>query len=99
MLWAVPASLPLLPGLLIVTGMLSSDAVSGLLLLVTAVATGLAVGASIAFGDIVVQTLRQVRVEIIEPVIVRPVADVVTTGLRAVRNPERARTEAEPPPD
>ena len=45
-------------GLLIVGGMLASDAVAGLLLLSTAVITGLALGASIAFGDIVVQTLR-----------------------------------------
>ena len=89
-LWVVPASLPLLPGLLIVNGMLSSDAVSGILLLVTAVATGLALGASIAFGDIVVQTARRVRDEIIEPVILQPVSDVVHTGIRAVT---RARTD------
>lgn len=89
-LWVVPASLPLLPGLLIVSGMLSSDAISGILLLVTAVATGLALGASIAFGDIVVQTARRVRDEIIEPVILQPMSDAVHTGIRAVT---RARTD------
>jgi uncharacterized membrane protein YjjP (DUF1212 family)/uncharacterized membrane protein YjjB (DUF3815 family) len=95
-LWVVPASLPLLPGLLIVTGMLSADAVAGLLAMTAAVATGLAVGGSIAFGDIVVQTVRQVRKEIIEPVIVQPVADVLTTGLRAVRpQASRDRTDEE----
>jgi uncharacterized membrane protein YjjP (DUF1212 family) len=93
-LWVVPASLPLLPGLLIVNGMLSSDAVAGILLLVTAVATALALGASIAFGDIVVQTARQVRDEIIEPVILRPMSDVVTTGIRAV-----TRSRADQPAD
>ncbi len=96
-LWVVPASLPLLPGLLIVEGMLSSDAISGILLLVTAVATGLALGASIAFGDIVVQTVRRVRDEIIEPVIIQPVSDVVHTGIRAVTRsrPDRRSTEAD----
>ncbi len=83
-LWVVPASLPLLPGLLIVSGMLASNAVSGLVLLSTAVFTGLALGASIAFGDIVVQTLRQVREEIIQPVIIQPVVQVVGTRIGAV---------------
>ncbi len=86
-LWVVPASLPLLPGLLIVEGMLSSNAIAGILLLVTAVATGLALGASIAFGDIVVQTVRRVRDEIIEPVIIQPASQIVQTSLRAVIRP------------
>jgi uncharacterized membrane protein YjjP (DUF1212 family) len=83
-LWVVPASLPLLPGLLIVSGMLAADAIDGLLLLSTAVVTGLVVGASVAFGDIVVQTLRQVREEIIQPVIIQPVVQVVHTRIGAV---------------
>jgi uncharacterized membrane protein YjjB (DUF3815 family) len=86
-LWVVPASLPLLPGLLIVEGMLASDAIAGILLLVTAVATGLALGASIAFGDIVVQTVRRVRDEVIEPVIIQPASQIVQTSLRAVIRP------------
>lgn len=103
-LWVVPASLPLLPGLLIVSGMLASDAVSGLLLLSTAVFTSLALGASIAFGDIVVQTLRQVREEIIQPVIVQPVVQVVSTRIGAVFGSrghpgatDRAQESTEPP--
>jgi uncharacterized membrane protein YjjP (DUF1212 family) len=96
-LWVVPASLPLLPGLLIVSGMLASDAVSGLLLLSTAVFTGLALGASIAFGDIVVQTLRQVREEIIQPVIIQPVAQVVGTRLGTVFGSRGSSTTAEQP--
>jgi uncharacterized membrane protein YjjB (DUF3815 family) len=96
-LWVVPASLPLLPGLLIVSGMLASDAVSGLVLLSTAVFTGLALGASIAFGDIVVQTLRQVREEIIQPVIIQPVVQVVGTRIGTVfggRGGQASRPEA-----
>ncbi len=96
-LWVVPASLPLLPGLLIVGGMLASDAVAGLLLLSTAVITGLALGASIAFGDIVVQTLRQVREEIIQPVIIQPVIQVVGTRIGSVfsgRGSQASRPEA-----
>ena len=102
-LWVVPASLPLLPGLLIVEGMLASDAIAGILLLVTAVATGLALGASIAFGDIVVQTVRRVRDEIIEPVIIQPASQIVQTSLRAVIRPrpdDRAASQDErQPPD
>ncbi len=97
-LWVVPASLPLLPGLLIVNGMLSSDAIAGLLLLTTAVATALALGASIAFGDILVQTARQVRDEIIDPVIVQPMTDVVHTGIRAVTRPRADRETDESDP-
>ena len=86
-LWVVPATLPLLPGLLIVNGMLASSVSSGLIQLATAAATALALGAAVAFGDIVVTTLRQVREEIIEPVIVRPVSHVVQTGIDAVTRP------------
>ena len=41
-------------------------------------------GAAVAFGDIVVQTLRHVRDEIIEPVIVHPIGQVVQSGIQAV---------------
>jgi uncharacterized membrane protein YjjB (DUF3815 family) len=85
-LWVVPASLPLLPGLLIVNGMLSANLPAGLLQLSTAVATALALGAAVAFGDIVVQTLRTVRDEIIDPAM-QPVGHVVQAGIDAVTRP------------
>ena len=99
-LWVVPASLPLLPGLLIVGGMLASDAVAGLLLLSSAVLTALALGASVAFGDIVIQTLRQVREEIIQPVIIQPVIQVVHHRIGAVfgGQPAARPTEASDQP-
>ena len=95
-LWVVPASLPLLPGLLIVNGMLAPTASEGLILLSTAVATALALGAAVAFGDILVQTVRQVRTEIIEPVIIQPVTQVVQTGIEAVTRSRPARRDATP---
>ena len=91
-LWVVPASLPLLPGLLIVNGMLAADTASGLIQLSSAVATALALGASVAFGDIVVQTLLQVRTEVINPVIMGPVSQVVQTGIQAVTRPRSTGT-------
>ncbi len=93
-LWVVPASLPLLPGLLIVNGMLADSVASGLIQLTTAVATALALGAAVAFGDIVIQTIRQVREEIIQPVIVGPVTQIVQTGIQAVRQPRGKEDEA-----
>ena len=95
-LWVVPASLPLLPGLLIVNGMLAADTASGLIQLSSAVATALALGASVAFGDIVVQTLLQVRDEVINPVIIGPVGQVVQTGIHAVRRPRSGSAGTRP---
>ena len=91
-LWVVPASLPLLPGLLIVNGMLSANLTAGLLQLSTAVATALALGAAVAFGDIVVQTVRTVRDEIIEPAM-QPVGHVVQAGIDAVTRPRGGTTD------
>ncbi len=96
-LWIVPASLPLLPGLLIVNGMLAPTPSAGIVQLTTAVTTALALGAAVAFGDIVVQTLRHVRDEIIEPVIVHPIGQVVQSGIQAVTRPRPSRPDAERP--
>jgi uncharacterized membrane protein YjjP (DUF1212 family)/uncharacterized membrane protein YjjB (DUF3815 family) len=57
----VPASYPLLPGLLIVSGMLSATPTGGLILLSTAAATALALGAAVAFGGTLVQPLRRIH--------------------------------------
>jgi uncharacterized membrane protein YjjB (DUF3815 family) len=57
-LWVVPATYPLLPGLLIVNGMLSADAIHGLQLSMAA-ATALALGAAVAFGDRLIQIVIQ----------------------------------------
>lgn len=67
--WVVPASLPLLPGLAIVYGMLAADAAVGLTQLGTAVATALALGGAIAFGDILTRSIWQVphRLRLTEP--------------------------------
>lgn len=56
-LWVVPATYPLLPGLLIVNGMLSADAINGLVQLSMAAATALALGAAVAFGNTLIQTV------------------------------------------
>jgi uncharacterized membrane protein YjjP (DUF1212 family) len=53
--WVVPASLPLLPGLPLVYGMLADNAIDGVIQLAMAGATALALGSGIAAGDAVLQ--------------------------------------------
>ena len=64
-LWVVPAILPFLPGLQIVTAMLAESDVERIVGLITAVGTAFVIGTGVASGDIVVATLRLVRDEVI----------------------------------
>jgi len=58
-IWTVPAVLPLLPGLMMVTGILELGTIEGVLTVVLAIATGFALGAGVAFGSILVTVARQ----------------------------------------
>ena len=58
--WVVPASLPILPGLQIVNGLLTADQSAGLVYLAGAGASALGLGASVALGDIAVRTARRI---------------------------------------
>ena len=60
-LWVVPAILPFLPGLQIVTAMLAESELDRVVGLIAAAGTAFTIGAGVASGDIVVQTLRLVR--------------------------------------
>ena len=74
-LWAVPAVLPLLPGLQIVEALLSPADAARVVGLVGAAGTAFLIGAGVASGDIVVTTVRRMRAR------VTPAIDVVTSGI------------------
>jgi len=74
-LWAVPAILPLLPGLQIVEALLSPADAARVVGLVGAAGTAFLIGAGVASGDIVVTTVRRMRAR------VTPAIDVVTSGI------------------
>jgi uncharacterized membrane protein YjjP (DUF1212 family) len=64
-LWVVPAILPFLPGLQIVTAMLAESDVEQVVGLLGAATTAFAIGAGVASGDILVTTVRRVRDQVI----------------------------------
>ena len=64
-LWVVPAILPFLPGLQIVTAMLAESDVEQVVGLLGAATTAFAIGAGVASGDILVTTVRRVRDHVI----------------------------------
>jgi uncharacterized membrane protein YjjP (DUF1212 family) len=74
-LWAVPAVLPLLPGLQIVEALLAPDDAARVVGLVGAAGTAFLIGAGVASGDIVVTTVRRMRAR------VTPAIDTVATGI------------------
>ncbi|HET9083929.1 MAG TPA: threonine/serine exporter family protein [Candidatus Limnocylindrales bacterium] len=74
-LWAVPAVLPLLPGLQIVEALLAPTDAARVIGLVGAAGTAFLIGAGVASGDIVVTTFRRMRAR------VTPAIDTVTTGI------------------
>ncbi len=80
-LWAVPAVLPLLPGLQIVEALLSPADAARVVGLVGAAGTAFLIGAGVASGDIVVTTVRRMRAR------VTPAIDTVTSGIEVVVAP------------
>jgi uncharacterized membrane protein YjjP (DUF1212 family) len=74
-LWAVPAVLPLLPGLQIVEALLARNDAARIVGLVGAAGTAFLIGAGVASGAIVVTTIRRMRTQ------VSPAIDTVTSGL------------------
>lgn len=95
-IWTVPGMLPLLPGLLLVEGILAFGSVDGLLMVASAVGVGFALGAGVALGAILVAAVRHLRDDVIVAGVVQPVAaaigsriDTVTHG--AAPGPDRRR--------
>lgn len=64
-LWVVPAVLPFLPGLQIVTALLADTNVDRIVGLLAAAATAFAIGVGVASGDIIVATVRRFRERVI----------------------------------
>jgi uncharacterized membrane protein YjjP (DUF1212 family) len=68
-LWVVPAVLPLLPGLQIVTAMLASTDAARASGLVGAAVTAFLIGTGVASGDIVVTAISRARTRIVAPAV------------------------------
>ena len=64
-LWVVPAVLPFLPGLQIVTALLADGDVQRIVGLLAAAGTAFAIGVGVASGDIIVATVRRFRERVI----------------------------------
>jgi uncharacterized membrane protein YjjP (DUF1212 family) len=66
-IWVGAASLPLLPGLLVLRGLTAPSPVDGVTLLAEALATGFAIGIGVAVGDVLVSTLLRINREVVRP--------------------------------
>jgi uncharacterized membrane protein YjjB (DUF3815 family) len=64
-LWVVPAVLPFLPGLQIVTALLAESDLERLVGLLGAAGTAFVIGTGVAAGDVVMTTLRRLRERVI----------------------------------
>ena len=91
-IWVAAAILPLVPGRLLVEGLLNA-AEGGGDELVLALLVGFGIGIGSALGDVAVATLRRVNRQIVQPVVVAPVAGLVEEGMQRWANrrggPER----------
>jgi uncharacterized membrane protein YjjB (DUF3815 family) len=70
-IWVGAASLPLLPGLLVLRGLTAPTPLDGVTLLAEALATGFAIGIGVAVGDVLVSTLLRINREVVGPMIGR----------------------------
>lgn len=68
-LWVVPAVLPLLPGLQIVTAMLAPTTFTRIDGLIDAVVSAFLIGVGVATGDILVSAVRRVRDRVVAPAV------------------------------
>jgi uncharacterized membrane protein YjjP (DUF1212 family) len=91
---AVPAILPLLPGLTIVQAMLAPLQAVQIALLSEALVTAFAIGVGVASGDIIVASLQRLRERIVEPAV-----GAFTDGLAALVVGSADRDEAAGPAD
>ncbi len=99
-IWAVPAVLPLLPGLTMVRGILEVGTIEGVLTVVLAITTSFALGAGVALGSILVTVARQagqVTRAVVQPVLGD--ARVVWKRGSGLGHPaDRPRSADAPPP-
>lgn len=92
---AVPAILPLLPGLLIVQAMLAPLQAVQIALLIEAIVTAFAIGVGVASGDIVVASLQRLRERIVEPAVGAVSDGLAAFVLRAADDDSDDRSEDE----
>jgi uncharacterized membrane protein YjjB (DUF3815 family) len=99
-IWTVPAILPLLPGLAIVRGILDVGTVGGVLTIVSAIGTGFALGAGVAFGSIVVVAAREAGAaaqDVVVPVLDEARARGLPSPAGLARTGRRGRGSDGPP--
>lgn len=68
-LWVVPAILPLLPGLALVSALLATDDVAKVAGLVGALTTAFALGTGVAMGDVATLALLRIRARVVQPAV------------------------------
>jgi uncharacterized membrane protein YjjP (DUF1212 family) len=98
-LWVVPAVLPFLPGLQIVTALLAESDLERLVGLLGAAGTAFVIGTGVASGDVIIATLRRLRERVIPDAIEAAVGSVdamVIVPFERVVGGRRTR-EAKPP--
>jgi uncharacterized membrane protein YjjP (DUF1212 family) len=64
-IWVSAASLPLLPGLLLLRGLTAPSPIEGVTLLAEALATGFAIGIGVGVGDVLVSTLLRFNSDVV----------------------------------
>jgi uncharacterized membrane protein YjjB (DUF3815 family) len=98
-LWVVPAVLPLLPGLQIVTAMLATSDAARAAGLVGAAVTAFVIGTGVASGDIAVTAIRRARQRFVAPAVGAVADGVEVFVVRPVgRIVGHVRDEEAPPP-
>jgi uncharacterized membrane protein YjjP (DUF1212 family) len=80
-IWIAAAALPILPGRLLVEGLLEAPAGGGSVELLTALLVGFAIGIGAALGDVVVATVRRFNRTVVQPVVIAPAIGLVEGGL------------------
>jgi uncharacterized membrane protein YjjP (DUF1212 family) len=93
-IWIGAATLPLLPGRLLVEGLLGASEGGGSVELLSALLVGLAIGIGCALGDVLVGTIQQINESIVQPVVIAPAAGLVDEGLHWIST---ARNRGEVP--
>lgn len=87
-IWIGAATLPLLPGRLLVEGLISAQS-GDITQLVGAILVGFAIGIGCAFGDVVISTITEINDAIVQPVVINPAAGLVEGLIAQATRPER----------
>ena len=97
-IWIAAAALPILPGRLLVEGLLEAPSGGGSVELITALLVGLAIGIGAALGDVVVATARRFNRSVVQPVVIAPAIGLVEGGLSWVAQGGHVSKRPDPRP-